>query len=355
MRILVLLYAMSSGGAERFAVDLSNELAERGHQVLVVATDTDAPANNRFCRDDLRPEVQYKNLGARSGHHPKALCGVFRAIRDFKPDIVHANTDLIPLSVPLLLGRKTQYVHTIHSIAEYYLPTPFLKPLYRFLYKRRVKPVTISGYCSRSFRSLYGLENDTVILNGRDCPACSERLSSIQQQVRFFSYGHPVFVHVARFAPPKNQQVLFEAIKQFPQIRLVVIGKDYPDTLKQAIDPAQVMFVGETRQVADYLAYSDFFILSSLFEGLPITILEAMSYGVIPISTPAGGVVDVIRDGENGFLAQGFQAKDLAEAIRHALDSPLDKEKLKEEYRQNYTMKVCADRYEQLFLSLMKQ
>lgn len=353
MKILVLLYALSSGGAERFAVELSNELVEAGHQVTVVTTDNDAIGSNSFNRAELRPEVQYINLGARSGHQLSALLGINRVIRQLKPDVVHANTQLIPILLPLLCFRRAQYVNTIHNVAECFLKSPLLKPLYRHLYKHRVTPVTISGYCSQSFRSLYGLDTDVTIVNGRNRPACSEEAGAVRAKMEAFSQGHPVFIHMARYSTQKNQQVLFEALHRFSQVRLVVLGKDYPDSLIQSEDVSRVWFAGEQHHVADYLACSNYFILSSLFEGLPITLLEALSYGVVPISTPAGGVVDVIRDGENGFLAYGFDADALEAAIQRALSSPIDREQMKEEYQRNYTMRVCAARYEQLFKSLL--
>lgn len=352
MKIIVLLYSLTSGGAERFAVDLSNELEEAGHQVTVVTTDSDAIGSNSFNRAELRPEVGYVNLGARTGHSLSALLGVYNIIRHLRPDVVLVNTQLIPILLPLLRFRRIRFVNTIHSVATAYLRSPLLKPLYRHLYRHRVTPVTISGYCSRSFRSLYGVDTDVTIVNGRNRPACSEEAEAVRAKMQVFSQGHPVFIHLARYSAPKNQQVLFEALHHFPQVRLVVLGKDYPDSLIRSEDASQVWFAGEQHHVADYLACSDFFILSSLFEGLPITLLEALSYGVVPISTPAGGVVDVIRDGENGFLAQGFDAEALACAIGRALSCPLDKEKLREEFNEKYTMRECAARYEQLFLSL---
>ena len=74
-----------------------------------------------------------------------------------------------------------------------------------------------------------------------------------------------------------------------------------------------------------------------------------MSYGVIPISTPAGGVCDVIRDGENGFLSRGFDADSLAEAMQRALDHPVSKQQIIGEYERYYSMRSCAAQYLELF------
>lgn len=351
MKILVLSYSLASGGAEHFAVDLCNTLSA-DHEVTLLTTDDDAVASNCHYLEELRPEVRYVNLHCRSGRSPEALFRISRYIGKTHPDIVHANTDLIQLLLPLALHRKPKYVHTIHNLAEVYEVSPVFKPLFRHLYRRRVCPVTISRQCSASYRKLYGLENDVTLVNGRTKPPCSDVFAAVREQLRRFRAGRPLFVHVSRYARQKNQEVLFAAFREIENACLVVLGRDFPPALTAAQDASKVLFVGECPNVGDYLAEADFFVLSSLYEGLPLALLEAMSYGVTPVSTPAGGVCDVIRDAGNGYLSAGFDAPALAAALRRALAAPVDRQLLEEEYRRLYSMEACAGRYLALFARL---
>lgn len=59
--------------------------------------------------------------------------------------------------------------------------------------------------------------------------------------------------------------------------------------------------------------------MSSKMEGLPISLLEAMSLGVIPVSTPAGGVCDVIRNGENGYISSSHTPEDFYRIVKDAI------------------------------------
>lgn len=353
MKILVISFSLSSGGAERFAVDLCNCLS-RKHDVVFLTTDDDTVANNNYYRKELCNSVKYINLKARSGHSVSALLGIMRVIRKERPDIVHAHTDLVQLVLPSIFHGGVKYVHTIHSVAEYYLRSKLEKPLFRRMYAHRVIPVTISPVCSASYRNLYGLRNDFMILNGRSRPELSGSVELVKEQMLQFKGGKPLFVHIARFASPKNQQVLFEAVKLAGDVRLVVIGRDYPADLQNAQDPGVVRFEGERMNVGDYLQFADFFILSSSFEGLPLSLLEAMSYGVVPVSTPAGGVCDVIRDGENGFLAQGFAAEDIALAMQRAVSTRIDRQAIIAEYERKYSIEACAARYQDLFETIAR-
>lgn len=349
MRILIVTFSLTSGGAERFVVDLSNSLAEKGNEVCVVATDDGNIGANEFYKPDLRPDVRYVNLGGRSGHSVRSLIGLLRFIREYKPDVVHSNSDLIQILLPVLFIHKPRYYHTIHNVAEYYLPNRLWKPFFRYLYARRVQAITISGTCSDTFRNLYGLSNDHVIVNGRNRPLISESHDDVKAQLEHFRGDGRLFIHIARYSPQKNQSVLFDALAKTAGAKLVVLGADYPDDLIRNQDPEKVLYVGLRRNVGDYLSCSDFFILSSLFEGLPLSVLEAMSFGVIPVSTPAGGVVDVIKDGQNGYLADGFDSDALAAAMKRAMSGTISKDTVCAEFENRYSMPSCADKYQHAF------
>lgn len=353
VKILVISFSLSSGGAERFAVDLCNTLSGK-HEVIMLTTDNDDVAANAYYRNELDSSIKYINLAARSGHSVSALLGILRVIRKERPDLVHAHTDLVQLFLPAIFCKGIKYVHTIHSVADYYLQFKLEKPFFRRIYARSVIPVTISPVCSESYRNLYGLGNDVMILNGRSRPSLSDSADSVRERILEFKDGKPLFIHVARYAPPKNQKVLFEAVKLAGDVRLVVIGRDFPAGMQEAQDPERVLFEGERMNVGDYLRLADYFILSSTFEGLPLSLLEAMSYGVVPVSTPAGGVRDVVRDGENGFLAKGFQAEDLADAMRRAVAAKVDRDAIIAEYENGFSMEACAARYQHLFETIVR-
>ena len=80
MKILVISFSLSSGGAERFAVDLCNSLTGK-HEVVMLTTDDDSVAANAYYRNELAGSVKYINLAAGSGHSAAALFGMFFVIQ----------------------------------------------------------------------------------------------------------------------------------------------------------------------------------------------------------------------------------------------------------------------------------
>ena len=94
------------------------------------------------------------------------------------------------------------------------------------------------------------------------------------------------------------------------------------------------------------------FCLSSFYEGLPISLLEAFSCGCTPICTAVGGIVDVIKNGENGYLSLDLSVKSYVDAIMNYIESPIERKNLIQYYRNNYTMEKCANKYEAIYNSL---
>ena len=137
---------------------------------------------------------------------------------------------------------------------------------------------------------------------------------------------------------------------------LFVIGANYDSPeYKHLLEEAtpNIHWLGLKNNVCDYLINSDFFILSSKWEGLPISLLEAISIGIIPICTPAGGIPDVIKDKSLGYLSPNMDEEDFYRTIIDALETSeyFNREKLIEHFQENYSMKHCANQYIQAFLS----
>ena len=187
---------------------------------------------------------------------------------------------------------------------------------------------------------------------------------NVKNEIEGYKNGKdiPVFIHVGRYYPEKNQKRLFDAIEKLhnagKEFLLVVLGINYENSPHMSLnETGYIKIIGAKNNVADYLAFSDYFLLSSNWEGLPLAMLEAMSMGCIPISTPAGGVVDVIKDGENGLLCPTFDTTDYYKTIEKVFekDFAISKERVINDYQEKYTMEACANKYYDVYKKLINQ
>ena len=126
------------------------------------------------------------------------------------------------------------------------------------------------------------------------------------------------------------------------------------DVADQVILPGWVD--GEKKQAM--LADADVFVLPSYYEGFPVGILEAMANGIPIVTTPVGGVADVVNDRHHALLVQPGDVAGLAEAIRMLVDGPEIRSALREaayhRVADNYAVPVIVSRYLALYVSVMK-
>lgn len=361
MKIFELHYSTSWAGAERVVVDLSNELAKSNEVVLCTIEDDSLPGKSYY-KKELSPNIKYINLECQSGLQLKALWRIYKTIKKEKPDIVHAHTDLIALFLPALLYTKTRYFHTLHSLAEKCLKKPYLKCIYKWFYKNRIQAITISNACLASYKQLYHLNNGIKIENGRSSLSPSTKYEQTKKEIQKLKI-HPddkVFVHIARCEEAKNQELLVNSFSKILQddihAILLMIGANYDKPNYQHLFvqmPKGMYCLGLKNNVSDYLLNSDFFILSSKWEGLPISLLEAISCGTIPVCTPAGGIPDVITDEKIGFLSTDFTEENFFLTIKTAIkqEKTFNKENLKTYFIEKFSMKHCTELYLKIFKS----
>lgn len=362
MKILEITYNLRPGGAERFIVDLCNNYSlDENNEVYLLAVNNDSGPKDKHYLSSLSKKVHYICANAPKGLSIKALLNVYKIINKLKPDVVHAHSSLLHLLLPSLLKKKIKYIHTLHTLAEKNTSHRKLKSLEKILYSKYVQAVTISNICNKSFVEYYNSDKSICIPNGREALKTTELHPAVAEEINKLKKNSntPVFIHVATFLKPKNQQLLFDTFKKLEDegkdFLLVVLGACYENcTHPYKENGKQIVIMGRKENVGDYMACADFFVMSSIWEGLPLSLLEAMSMGVVPICTPAGGIVDVIENGKNGYLSPSFEHSDFYALIKGVLDNPdkISKTDVTDCYKQNYTMAICAEKYLELYKKL---
>ena len=363
MRILQIIYNLSQGGGERFVVDTCNELVKKdNNEVFLLTVNANTPKHCHYL-STLSPQVIHTDLGATKGLSFKGIIGIYKAIIQIKPDIVHIHCSPILIYLPAIFYRKAKYVHTIHNLANKAISFQWLRGLQKRLFKKRIQPITISNICQQSYIDFYRQDNAICITNGRAKLETTNEFATVKKEIEAYKQGKelPVFIHVARYAEQKNQKLLFDAFTKLhnegKEFLLVVIGAGFDNSPYMHLNETEyVKILGAKQNVGDYLACANYFVLSSTWEGLPLSLLEAMSMGCIPISTPAGGVIDVIKDGKNGFLCPTFETNDFCDTIARVFDKDfsINKTDIVEDYEKNYTMEVCVNKYYNVYKDLLK-
>lgn len=363
MKIVEIIYNLCQGGGERFTVDMCNELVKNNENEVYLLTINANDEKTCHYLPTLSDKVIHKNIGAEKGLCFDSISGVYKAIKEINPDIVHIHCSAILIYIPALFYKNAKYVQTLHNLANKAISFQWLKYFQGWLFRHHVQPITISRTCQESYIDFYKQDNAICITNGRARLTTTDKLNVVKQEVMEYKQGKdiPVFIHVARYAEQKNQKLLFDTFTKLhntgKDILLMVIGAGYENSPYIHLnETGYIKILGSKQNVGDYIACSDYFVLSSVYEGLPLSLLEAMSMGCIPISTPAGGVVDVIRDRENGLLCPTFESEDFYNTITEVFDTgfAIKKDLITKNYEENYTMEVCVNKYYEVYKKLIK-
>ena len=181
---------------------------------------------------------------------------------------------------------------------------------------------------------LRGTTREVVIPNGITLPA-SPTTADRRRARTVLGVADTDFVVgiVARLSAQKAHEVLFEAIAvcaaSVPQVRLVVIGggdreTELRDLARELGIDSRTTFLGVRRDVPDLLPGLDVACLSSVHEGMPITLIEAMAAGLPIVATDCGSVRDMVEDGEQGFVVPVGDVENFADRLqRLAHQEPL--------------------------------
>lgn len=175
-----------------------------------------------------------------------------------------------------------------------------------------------------------------------------------------------IIIIVARLAPVKNHRFLIntfkELSKKYPNAKLMIVGdgplrNELEDLTAELQLGDKVNFMGDRNDVPKLLQAADFATLSSLSEGISLTILEAMSTGLPVVATAVGGNPSIITDGEDGYLADSGDLEAYSNCLEKLVDScELRIEmgrKARETIVAKWSLNIMTKKYEELYAELV--
>lgn len=357
--VVHLIYRFDIGGLERVMVNCINAMnaSQTEYQHIIIALTEVAEQTY-----PLEPTVKMLQLDKRAGSDLGCHWRLFKLLRKIKPAILHtynlATIEYHPVSY--LAGVKG-HIHAEHGRDA---SDPHgLNGKHNFL--RRILSPFIDFYVPVS-KDLADWLVNTVKLS-------DQKIAFIRNGIGTEAFYHTErndqmvkFVHVARLNKVKDQANLIKAFALVvqdnqlttTQTKLTIVG-DGPEmsnlqTLAQSLQVADyIEFTGAQSNVPDWLAGADVFVLSSIAEGIPMTILEAMASNLAVISTDVGGLSELIEHNVNGQLVQKCNAQALANAMQRYIVSPelvnTHGAKAKEFVEQKFSEQTMVEQYLSLY------
>jgi len=368
------------GGSGVVATELGLELAQRGHDIHFISYAQ--PIRLR----GAEPNIHYHEVEVSRyplfDYPPYDLALATRmaeVAQLYDLDLLHVHY-AIPHSVSAMLarqmlaagprGRRLPFVTTLHGtdITLVGLDRSYL-PITRYSIEQSDGVTAISNYLRDRTQRVFDVKNRIeVIYNSVNCDVYfrNEKIAT-ELRAEYAPNNQRVLVHLSNFRPVKRLTDVIEIFdrvrKQIPS-RLLLIG-DGPDrsvaewlAVQKGIHD-DVLFLGKQDQIYEKLSIADIMLLPSELESFGLAALEAMACEVVPISTRAGGMPEVIDHGVSGYLADVGDVETMA---KYAIEILSDDDKLKrmgEEARTRAQARFCASKiipmYERQYRAVLER
>ena len=351
MKIVHAVYSMEMGGAETLVAQLARVQRASGHDVTVCAY-----AKLGVLGEALRAEgIAVHVLGEAPPW--KTMLRYWRLFRGLRPDVVHMHNPAPTLQAApgaRLAGAKC-VISTRHSlVAPPYDRGEEIKfSLWAWLWLDWV-----AGICEITCANLRGapLARRARIVRVYNGAAPLGRVDVAREDGEFR------LLFVGRLAEIKDLPTLIRAVaiarETLPQLRLWIVGDGTVRAELEALAAElgvreRVVFWGQQMDTARFFSAVDVFAMSSVSEGLPMSLVQAMSLGLPAVTTDVGGMAEVLRLSGSGLLAPVGDARAMADAIvRLAENAGLREEfsrRAREAYAREFTLEQMAAAYEELY------
>lgn len=345
------------GGAQVFFYNLCNELSIRKDVELYIVCLYDK-IDQSFKAFGKNKKIHLYTCGKRKFRWLKSSLCLKKILNSIGPDIINFHLSFLP-SYFLAFGfkkKKWKLIKTYHSI-----PGRDLNNLNYLLEKKYANSnnlsfIAISDLIAKESLRRYKKAKTFTIYN-----AIKRWDTKVKEEKEID------FLCVASLTPVKNHTLLFDSFetlsRNYSDVSLVCVGggplkNKYLELINKKGIANKIKLVDETPNVSDFYANAKAFVLSSVREGNPISILEAMSCGNVIIAPKIGGIPDVVEEGVNGFLYEKGDVNQLTKIMEFVIDNDDVCRKIGRNNLQKsneFSIEECSNKYLTVFKSLINE
>ena len=345
-KICLFLPSLRGGGAERVMLTLANGIAEKGYIVDLVLAKAEGPYLK-----DVSPKVNVIDLDA--SRMLLSLLPFAKYLKKEKPDSILSamrHVNIIAFLAKSLSGSKARLVFSEHnnlstsSSVNKSHKTILLKSLMSWAYKKADVIVAVSNGVADDLAEQINLPRPGIVTIYN--PVVTSHLLELKEEPLnhpWIQNDIPFIIGVGRLTAQKNFALLIDAFNQLQKkydVNLVVLGEgELEEELKTQIEHLgledRVLMPGFVDNPYAWIKASKCFVLSSLHEGLPTVLIEAMACGTPVVSTDCpSGPFEILERGKWGKLVPVKNQDALVHAIAESLTSDIDTKSLEKRAKQ---------------------
>jgi glycosyltransferase involved in cell wall biosynthesis len=371
MKILHVIDSAGLYGAETMLLHLMTEQLGMGLDPLLVSIGLPTDQEKPLEIEARRRGLQVIPFRMRSGPNWVGAFSILQIAHQKHVDVLHSHgyKGNILFGLVSRAVRRLPMISTLHGWTSVTgLSRMRLYEWLEILSLRLVDRVVVVNETMRQIPRVKTLSSEKleVIENGIPFEP-SETTWEVRPEIQYFSASRFTFLAIGRLSPEKNFGTLLQAMADVAvgnDARLVILGEGeqrlyLEEKVRELGLGNRVLMPGFVAEAKEYLPLFDAFVISSLTEGLPMVLLEAMAAGIPIVATRVGGIPEVLEDGLGGELINAGDRDALKRAMVSIInDAQLTKERAiwaAKRVRERYSSRTMAEKYMRQYLKLTNE
>ena len=343
--VLFFLRSTQHGGTENVVLQLCEIFSPLVNNIIVASADGFAINKLELLgiKHYVIPDIENKSLST--------IISVSKIIKQIvakeRITIIHTHHRMAAFYVRMLgLNKQCQFINTSHNTFSN------KRMLTRYAYSK-ANIVACGEMVKKNLVDFFGLDNVTVIHNA--VKPFVERVIVDDRLYKAKNEGKFLVGNIGRLSEQKGMRFFVQAvpyvIKKHPKTEFFIIGSgEDEDKLKNMTKGLPITFMGYRTDIQNVMCQLDLVVLSSLWEGLPLTPIEAFSVGKTIVATSVDGTLEIVRNNENGLLVEPRKIIELADKICWMMDHPTERLQMEKSALETFKKEFAFSKFAQSYI-----
>lgn len=347
--ILFIVRTMGLGGTENVVLQLCEILSDKVNKIVVCSSGGvhEKKLQEMGIKHYLIPDIASKN--------PMDMLKCCRSIKSIidkeQITIVHSHHRMAAFYAELVAPKSAVKVANAHNTFT------DKKKLTQLAY-RNTKVIAVGEMVKKNLAEYFWIPKEQICVIHNAVKPFDGNVVPVEALCQERTKGNVLIGNIGRLSEQKGMTYFIEAAeitaKTHPEARFIIVGdgeereKLYAQVKTKSLQD-RVVFLGYRNDIQNVMSQLDFVVLSSLWEGLPLTPIEAYSVGKTVIGTAVDGTPEIIRDGVDGYLVKPRNPMQLAEKMNELIENPEMWESMgiqaMRRYQDEFSFEKLSERY----------
>lgn len=354
--ILFFVKSMNMGGTSNVILQLCKILQPHVNKIVVCSI------GGKMVDDLDTLGIKHIKIGNVGKHNPVEFIKIIKKLNSIikkeEITVIHTHHRMSAFYTAIMKKKfNFVFINTAHN--TFYNN----KSITRFSYKK-AQIIACGEMVKKNLVEYFGIPDSQVTVVHNAIEEFDGNNKEVKLIKKLKDEGYYIVANVGRFAEQKGMKYFIDSYpfvkQQTDKIKYLLIGdgEDKAKLEKQINElgiQKDIIFLGFRRDVQNVLSQTDLLVLSSLWEGLPLTPIEGFSVGKTVVATAVDGTIEIIENGKNGFLISPKNPQEIAEKVIYLFENPEIQRKLENEAYQTFKTEFSFEQFTKNILDYYKK